>query len=83
MEQKPSLILPLKRFRYISEEVHRTPMISISHNNSIKKITEEDIQIVLDYINNNPGEFASLDYWNKAISQGISLNYNAENLRLI
>ena len=83
MDQKPSLILPVKRFRYSSQKCLPSLVLKLSNKNTIKKLDPEELFILKEYTNNNPGEYYKTEYWNNAIVNKIKLNYTPDVLRLM
>ena len=62
MDQKPSLILPVKRFRYSSQKCLPSLVLKLSNKNTIKKLDPQELFILKEYTNNNPGEYYKTEY---------------------
>lgn len=80
--ERPSLILPKKRLRFSSEKMRPGIIVKLSPLNIIKKMNDQEIEKISNYMSKYPGEYFKLEYWKEALAKGLLLDSTAEALRL-
>jgi hypothetical protein len=83
METKPSLILPAKRLRPESQRCRPSLIVKLTRNNIIKKLPDGDMEKLINYTKEVPGEYYKTEYWACALKNRLSLDCSPETLRLV